>query len=192
MNIKHFAAAALTAGTALTGLLGTGAAHAATAPRPAVVHPDGYATVAQCTGVSGAINFTPGLDKYQRKQTAVLSATLSGCSAFSTGYSDTGSLSATLTGKASKSAQTLSGSFVINWPASSGLNPSVGSITLNLANGQVSLTGSTSTTAGAFEGAYLQTGYLPIGHTGLGTKAHPITQQTFVNTLPLTLSENFG
>jgi len=183
------AATALTAGTVLAAGLGAGPAQAAT-PQ---VHPDGFVTQMQCTGESGQITYAPGLWKAAHAQTAALAATLTGCSdAFGGVYSDNGQLSVSLSGSSSKSSGNLSGSFVINWPASSHYNPSVGTATLNIASNTLTLNGTTSSTTGAWEGSYVHAGMLVTAHRGAGTKAHPIKQQTFVNTVPLTVQHNLG
>ena len=179
------AAAAVTAGTALAAGLAAAPAQAATA--------QGYVTQMQCTGESGQITYTPGLWGTAHAQNAVLSATLTGCSdAYGGVFTGTGQLSVNLSGKSSKASGSLSGSFVINWPADSHYNPSVGTATVNLSTNTLSLSGSTSTTTGAWEGSYVSSSMLVTGHKGAGTKAHPITQQSFVNTVPLTVQHNIG
>ena len=181
-------ATAITAGAAVAGGLTAGTAQAATQ-----VSPNGFVTQMQCTGESGTIHYSPGLRPAAHAQTAVLSATLTGCSdEFGNVYADTGQLSVNLTGSSSKTSGSLSGSFVINWPASSHYNPSVGTATVNLATNTLSLSGSTSSTTGAWEGSFVSSSMLVTGHKGAGTKLHPITQQSFVNTTPLTVQHNIG
>lgn len=176
-----------TAGAAaLAGIVGAGTAQAATQA------PAGWVSVMQCSGASGSIAYSPGIYGTTAHSTsAALSATLTGCSdAYGGVYSDTGHLSVSLSGKSSKASGTLSGTFVINWPASSGFNPSVGTATLNYANNTLTLGGTTS--SGAWTGSYVSDSMLITGHKGAGTKLHRITQQSFVNTTPLTAQENFG
>lgn len=180
------AATALTAGTAL-------AAGLAAAPAQAAVHPLGYVTQMSCTGESGSITYSPGLWGTAHSQSAVLAATLTGCSdAYGGVFNNAGQLSVNLSGSSSKASGSLSGSFVINWPSDSHYSPSVGTATVNLATNTLTLNGSTSTTTGAWEGSVVNVGMLVTGHTGAGTKAHPIKKQTFVNTVPLTVQHNLG
>ena len=183
-----------------TGLVATAGAAAlagglAAAPAQAATQaPAGFVTQMQCTGASGSISYSPGLfGAVVHKTSAVLSATLTGCSdEFGGVYTDNGQLSVNLSGKSSKASGTLTGSFVINWPASSHYNPSVGTATLNYANNTLSLSGTTSTTTGAWEGSYVSDSMLVTSHKGSGTKANPIRRQTFVNTTPLTVQHNIG
>jgi hypothetical protein len=183
-----------------TGLVATAGAAAlagglaAAAPAQAATQaPAGYVTQIQCTGESGHVSYSPGLRTAAHAENAVLSATLTGCSdAYGGVFSDNGQLSATLSGSSTKASGNLSGSFVINWPASSHYNPSVGTATLNIATNTLTLGGYTSSTTGAWEGSYVHAGMLVTAHKGAGTKAHPITQQTFVNTVPLTVQHNLG
>jgi len=181
-------ATAITAGAAVAGGLAAGPAQAATQT------PAGFVTQMQCTGESGTITYSPGIyGSNVHRTNAALSATLTGCSdEFGGVYTDNGQLSVNLSGKSSKATGTLSGSFVISWPASSHYNPSVGTATLNYATGTLSLSGYTSSTSGAWEGSYVSTNMLVTGHKGAGTKLHPITQQSFVNTTPLTVQHNIG
>jgi hypothetical protein len=180
------AATALTAGTVL-------AAGQAAPAQAATVHPDGYVTQISCTGASGRIDYHPGIWQETHAETATLSATLNGCSDF-TGrtFTGPGSLSANLSGTARSTAGTISGDYVINWPTGSGFNPTVGKATVNLTTGTLTLSGSTSTTTGAFRGSVVGTGFAVTGHTGAGTRSRPTTSQTLTNTLPLTVRHNGG
>jgi hypothetical protein len=180
------AATALTAGTVL-------AAGQAAPAQAATLHPAGYVTQISCTGASGRIDYHPGVWQEAHAETATLSATLTGCSDFTgRAFTGSGSLSANLSGTARSTAGTLSGDYVINWPAGSGYNPTVGTATVNLTTGTVTLSGSTSTTAGAFRGSVVGTGFAVTGHAGAGTKSHPTTSQTLTNTQPLSVRHNGG
>ena len=82
---------------------------------------------------------------------------------------------------------------MLNYPVSSGLNPSTG--TLSVAGptaGIYSIRG--SVTAGANTGALLNTSIFVTGTNpgARGTALHPVTLQKFTNTAPLQLLRNFG
>ena len=66
------------------------------------------------------------------------------------------------------------GTFTINWPVSSGFNPSTGTLGVTNANG--------AETAGSTRHRRRQS-LLALQYvtTGNGTKRHPVTAQTFVN-----------
>jgi hypothetical protein len=175
------------AGSLIAGVAAAGAAVAAPA------HPDGFSVVASCTSVSGSINYSPGLRKgLLRNTSAVLNATTAGCSnAFTGAESGTGTLTAILHGKASPASQNLAGTFTLNWPASSGFNPSNGNLSVrSMGNHQYAVSG--TVTSGFDTGSVLSLGYLTTSQKGNGTKAHPIVRQNFVNTTPLALSRNLG
>jgi hypothetical protein len=154
----------------------------------------GYSTVEQCTSLSGTITYTPGLVKNGHPVTAILNGTLNGCSGYGTAQAGSGSIVATLSApNANAAANNETGSFVINWPAASGLNPTTGSLNLlgptsNLYNLQG------ADRAGAYTGALLSSQLFITGQNpgATATKRHPITQQTFVNTQPLQIKVNFG
>jgi len=175
---------AAVAGTALAGALGVGTvAHAAT---------NGIIVREGCTGVTGQISYQPGLLSTKAQQVhAVLSGTTTGCSdAFSGALAGSGSFTASLTGKASAAAENFSGTFTINWPASAGLNPSNGTLTVTESNGTEVVRG--TVTSGALTGSPISLSYLTTTNTGAGTKKHPITAQAFVNTQSLQLTQNNG
>ena len=185
---RRFALATGTAALATLAMVATvaTAAHAAT--------PDGYVTVQSCTAVSGSTTFTPGLRHTAVKQSGLLSATLSGCSSSIFGpEAGTGTLTAVLSGVSSVSAVSMTGTAVINWPASSGLNPSTGTVRLS---GPVAglYTVSGSITTGAYTGSPFGTQLFVTGtNAGAnGTKAHPVKTQSFVNSAPFTASQNLG
>lgn len=175
------------AGSLIAGFAGAGTAFAAPA------QPASYSVVASCSSVSGAIHYSPGLRKaLARNVTGVLSATTAGCSsAFTGAMSGSGTLTAILHGKASLAAENFSGTFTINWPASSGYNPSNGNLSV-IAKGSHQYAVQGTVTSGYDTGAVVSLGYLTTSQKGNGTKAHPVTRQTFVNTSPLTLSRNLG
>lgn len=157
----------------------------------AQVHPDGWATVVSCTGLQGSITFSPGLAKAVHKQSAFLSATLSGCVVNGNGIPGTGTLTAALSGKDSVASQAMSGSFTVSWPAASGLNPSTGSVSIIGPTSNVLAVGG-SGTSGAYTGAAFGTALFLSGHTGQGTAKHRITNESFVASQPLTVRENLG
>src|SRR5580704_9662515 len=88
-------AATMVCGSAAAGVLGLGGvAHAAT--------PDAFFSPASCTDVEAAVVYSPGLLTAKAKtRQATLNGVISGCSVFQDTFSDTGTFSATLSGKAS-------------------------------------------------------------------------------------------
>jgi hypothetical protein len=163
--------------TCASGIIATaGAAHAS------------VVTDASCTAVSGTNTYTPALARKKVHSTNVtLAATISGCQDFGTPAPGTGSLNATLSGKASQAAENFSGTFVINWPTSAGLNPSVGTLAITESNGSEIVSG--SVTSGALMGRTLNLAYVNTLNSGKGKK---VSSQQFVNTQSLTLSRNGG
>jgi hypothetical protein len=187
-RLRTAVAAALTAGAGLAGLLGvSGVAHASTVARP-----DGYVVYTQCTGVSGSISYSPGMrTSILKNVNATLTGTTSGCDSIFTGtLSGTGTITAALSGKADVSQENFSGTFVINWPASSGFNPSDGTLSVTDSNGTEVISG--TVTSGFETGSEVAMTYVINGQKGKGTKARPVISQTYVNAQPLTLSENVG
>ena len=193
-RIRTAVATALTAGAGLAGLLGvSGVAHAATAGSAgAAARPDGWVVTTNCTGVSGSISYSPGMLTGTKKNVhATLTGTTSGCSnIFSGGMSGTGTITAILSGKADVKKENFSGTFVINWPASSGYNPSDGNLTVTDTNGVETISG--TVTSGFETGALVGMTYVTTGNTGSGTAAKPVTAQSFVNAQELSLSINEG
>ena len=121
----------------------------------------------------------------------VVAGTLDGCSDYGTAQAGQGSFTAIVSGNASKKSGTLSGTFTANWPASSGLNPSNGTVTIsNTTQGVYTVSG--SVTSGAWTGTSLSTGYVVTSTQGTGSKLNPITEQNFVNTAALNLGRNNG
>jgi hypothetical protein len=176
--------AAAVLGAAFAGALGGGtAAHAAT---------DGIVVREQCTTVTGQISYKPGLLSTQtRSVAATLSATTSGCSDFFDGaLAGTGSFTAALKGNARLAAENFSGTFMIDWPATAGLNPSSGTLTVIESAGIESVYG--TITSGGLTGSPIHFAYRTATNTGTGTKKHPVTAQTFVNTQALQLTQNDG
>jgi hypothetical protein len=177
-------------------LAGVGAAPANAAPAPAparLVQPDGFSAVQSCTGLTGAISWSPGLvRKRLRTERAVLTGTLSGCAGINGVESGTGTVTAVLNGTSKIGSIRESGSVTVNWPASSGLNPSNGTVTLVRTAADQPFTLSGQFTSGAYTGAFVSTSLLESGHTGGHTATNPTTQQTFVNTLPFAAQVNFG
>jgi hypothetical protein len=176
------------AGASVAGLLGTGAAQASAASHRVA----GIVIVDECTGVVGKITYTPGLRKTKVKaEHAVLSGTISGCTDATQGpMSGTGTFTATLSGKASVAAENFTGTFTINWPTSSGFNPSTGTLSVTDSSGMENVSG--TVTGGADTGTALAMQYVIAGDKGSGTKKHPVTLQAFDNSQSLTLSRNEG
>ena len=152
----------------------------------------GYSTVEQCTGVAGTINYTPGLKAKPQAVTATITGTLTGCSGQNGAQAGTGTFFAQLSSPAaSRTANNESGTFVINWPAASGLNPTTGRISTVGPNGAVYLANG-SDTGGAYASGVLSTAFVVTGQTLGGQKLNQIVGQSIVNTLPLAIKVNFG
>ena len=181
-------AATAVAGAGLAGLLGVGGvAHAST-----TAHPDGWVVYTSCTGVSGNISISPGLHAAKaRNVREVLTGTTSGCSnIFSGAMSGTGTFTAIMSGSATYTAQNLSGTFTINWPAGSGYNPANGTLSATESNGVETVSG--SVTSGFETGAEFTLQYVITGHTGKPRSTKGVTAETYTNTQPLNLLENTG
>jgi hypothetical protein len=174
------------AGAGLSGVLGTGVAHASSG------HPNGFVVITSCTGVSGTIHINPGLHAVKaRTVQEVLSSNLSGCSdIFSGPMPGSGTFTAIVSGSATYKAQNLSGTFTIIWPAASGDNPSNGTLSETESNGVESVSG--TVTSGFETGAEFALQYAITGHTGKPTSTRGVIAETLVNTKALTLSENTG
>jgi hypothetical protein len=161
----------------------------ATAGTAQAAAPRGYVVVAQCSGLSGTITYTPALRKKVKAVQETISGTLSGCVGQGTPLSGTGTFNATLSGNASTTSNSQHGTFVINWP--SFYNPTTGNVsTAGPSAGQYTASG--SDTAGAFTGGVLGAGWLVTGQTLTGRKHNQVAAETFVNTRPITISENLG
>ena len=153
--------------------------------------PRGWVNVETCTSFSGAVNVMPGLRKKARVESAVVSGTLDGCSFEGQSQPGQGSFTATVSGSASVTAGTLTGTFTANWPSSSGLNPSNGNVTITTTSaGHYTVSG--SVTSGALVGTSLSSGYVVTGTQGSGSKKSPIVEQNFVNTASFILGRNGG
>lgn len=185
-RIRIAALTALTAG----GLLGvTGAAQASMAASAA---PRSWVVIDTCTGLAGKITYSPGLRTSTLRQVqAVATGTTSGCSNIFNGpESGTGTFTAVLSGKASVKAENFTGTFTINWPASTGFNPSNGTLKITESSGVETISG--TITSGFDTGCALGSQYTITGKTGSGTKKHPVKAQTYTNTQALNLSRNEG
>jgi hypothetical protein len=149
----------------------------------------GYSTVEQCTALSGTITYTPGLKAAPGAVNAIITGTLSGCSGQNGAQAGTGTFFAQLSSPAaSKTVNNESGSFVINWPAASGLNPTTGVVNMTGPNaGQLVLNGQDR--AGAYASGVLSSS---LAITGQTLNKRKIVSQSFVNTLPLAIKVNFG
>lgn len=156
-----------------------------------LAHPDGWVAVQSCTSVSGSVTFVPGLAKRIHAESAVLTATLNGCSLDGNPVSGQGTLSAVLSGKADVASQNLSGTYTISWPAGEGLNSSNGSVTISGPNSNVIGFAGTGT-SGAFTGLPASTALFVTGHTGNGTAKSRMTSESLVSSQPLQVLENLG
>lgn len=187
-------ATAAVGGATLAALLGVGGIAQASTVHAATSHagPNGWVVTDTCTGVSGKILYTGGLRNVKlRSIHATLTGTTSGCSdIFNGAESGTGTITAVMSGTASKASENFSGTFTVNWPAASGFNPSNGNLSVTESNGLETVSG--SVTSGFDTGSAFAMQYVITGQKGAGTKLHPITAQTYTNTLPLTLSRNEG
>jgi hypothetical protein len=191
LSVRSIRSAVVAAGVGLAGLLATGGvAHAST---PAVHNsPSGYVVFDTCSGFPGSVAYSPGLRTSTLRSThAVLTGTTSGCSNIFNGpESGTGTITAVLAGKASVNSENFSGTFTINWPPSSGFNPSEGTLSVTESGGLETISG--QVTSGLDSGGVLGGQYVVTGNTGKGTKKHPVSKQTYTNTQPLTISVNEG
>ena len=152
----------------------------------------GYSTVEQCTALSGTIHYSPTLKKAPGAVTETITGTIAGCSGQNGAQAGTGTFFAQLSSPAaSRTANNESGTFVINWPAASGLNPTTGRISTVGPNGAVYLANG-SDTGGAYASGVLSAGWVVTGQTLAGKKLNQIAAETFVNTLPLAIKVNFG
>jgi hypothetical protein len=149
----------------------------------------GYSTVEQCTSLAASITYTPGLKAKPGAVNAIITGTVSGCSGQNGAQAGTGTFFAQLSSPAaSKTLNNEAGSFVINWPAASGLNPTTGTINLSGPNtGQYVLNGQDH--AGAYASGVLSSSLVVTGQT-LNKKK--VVAQSFVNSLPLAIKVNFG
>src|SRR3954451_6046550 len=153
----------------------------------------GYSTVEQCTAVSGTITYSPALQNTAKPVTAVVNATISGCSGQNGAQAGTGSFNATLSAPAaSRTANNESGTFVVNWPVASGLNPTPGTLALFAPQPGALYNLSGQDRAGAYASGVLSSQFVITGETLGGKKHNKVLQQTFVNALPLAIRVNFG
>jgi hypothetical protein len=174
-------------GVALVGVGGVAA------PASATAVPAAFATVESCTAVTATATYNPGLTPTARNQTITLSGTLSGCTD-RTGAAQpgAGTINGVLTGSSRVGAVSGRGNVTINWPASSGLNPSTGTLGLTgpAAGNTFALSG--TFTSGAYTGSLVGTTFVVARTTGSGTNRRPVTGHGFTNTLPLTVRQNLG
>jgi hypothetical protein len=177
------------AGAGVAGLLGmSGAAQASTVGHSV----NGYVVIDTCTGVAGSISYSPGIVKVKdRTVQAVMTGTTSGCSdIFNGAESGTGTFTAVMSGKVNLSTENFSGTFTINWPASSGFNPSNGNLTVTESNGVENVSG--SVTSGFDTGTVLSMQYVTTHNTGKPRSKKGVTAQAYTNTQALSLSRNEG
>jgi hypothetical protein len=186
INIATVARTAAAA-AALGAIALTGAAPAQAAPQPA-----GFSAVQSCTGLTGKITYGKGLTKKAKTHHAVFTGTLSGCSGFNGAEAGTGTVTANLVGKSSVTSIVETGTAVVSWPVSAGLNPSNLAVTFRATgkNGPLSVSG--HVTSGAYTDASVATTLVPFAHKGSGSKHHPLKRQSVINSAPFTASVNFG
>ena len=181
-SIRYSALAAAVAAAGLAGVIGAaGSAHAS---------PSGIVTAGSCGSAAGNISYHPGLRKNTARPTkAALTGFVASCKGEGGPLAGFGRLSASLSGTASLGSESFgSGTFTIKWP--DGLNPSTGTLSVVDSGGTENVTGTVD--SGAFTGGVLNVSYLITSHEGKGTATRPVTSQTFINSQPLTLSENDG
>ena len=181
INIRRVAAASAAAATVATvAFIGATPASA------------GYSAVEYCTGLNGTITYSRGLTGTAKTQQAVLTGTLTGCSGYNGAQAGTGTITALLSGASKVGSVVETGNATINWPASSGLNPSNAKLTLrqSTSDGPILVQGQVA--SGAFTNSVLSSSLQPVSHTGTGTKAHPLKAQSVVNTTPFAAKVNFG
>ncbi|MCU7727493.1 hypothetical protein ODJ79_27555 [Actinoplanes sp. KI2] len=155
----------------------------------------GWSTVEGCTSAMGSVSYQPGLTNVARSETGTLSVTLAGCSSLYSGSTPgTGLLTASLSGTSSTAGVSQRGTFTINWPAGSGLNPSNGTLTLTGPDAAGHYTAGGSITSGAFPGASLGTAFVvtAVNPGATGSPAHPVTLQQVTNTAPVQVQRNMG
>ena len=92
---------------------------------------------------------------------------------------------------ASKTTNNETGTFVINWPAASGLNPTTGRISTTGPNAGLYVVNGADN-GGAYASGVLSTGWAVTGQTLGGKKHNQVLGETFVNTLPLAIKVNSG
>jgi hypothetical protein len=152
----------------------------------------GYSTVEQCTALNGTIHYSPGLKKRAGAVTETITGTISGCSGINGAQAGEGTFFAQLSSPAaSKTHNNETGTFVINWPASSGLNPTTGRIS-TVGPNALAYVANGADTGGAYASGVLSTGWVVTGQTLAGRKHNQVSAETFVNTLPLAIKVNFG
>lgn len=182
IKIRRIAATVAAAGAAATTL-----AFANVAPASAA-----YTAVESCTGLAGTISYSPGLTSTAKTQQATFVGTLTGCSGYNGAQPGTGTVTALLTGRSKVGAVVETGTATVNWPASSGLNPSNASLTIrqSAAGGVITVQG--TVVSGAYTGSLLSSNLLPFASSGTGTTSHPLKTQSVVNTSPFVAKVNFG
>jgi hypothetical protein len=153
MSIRSILRSRRLRGAAIVGVmaaaLATGGAPATALASPAAFHKiDGIVPTEECTTWSGAVDYSPALTSSPQNVTATLVGTLYDCSDFGTAQTGTASVQVTLSGTATTSSASLTGQLFVNWPAGTGLNPSVVPVTLTGSSGAYSFGGTVSLGAG--------------------------------------------
>lgn len=142
-----------------------------------------------CTSFTGTQLIHPGYAKGTKSEKVTLTGTISGCTdEFGDPQPGNGTVVATLTGSGNKKSATLSGSVTINWPASTGLEPTTGSLSV-AGSPTVSETVTGETTGGAYVGNYISSSIVTTSTT---KHEKAIVASQFTNSSNFTLSHNGG
>ena len=146
--------------------------------------PSGYVVIDNCTGFAGSVSYSPGLRTTVLRSThAVLTGTTSGCSDIFNGpESGTRHHHGRADRQGQRELRELQWHVPINWPASSGFNPSQGTLSVTESGGLETISGEV---AGGFDtGTVLGGQYVVTGKTGKGTKLHPVTKRAYTTPRP--------
>ncbi len=188
MSVRRTHIIRLAAGAAAAGFLalsGAGTAGATAESQPAV-HPHGFAPTQQCVNWSGTIKSFPALTKTAQSVTDVVQGTLNNCNFDGTQQTYSGSFFGTLTGTASKTSASLSGTIAVSWPQDSGLNPSIVPIAISGSSNAYTLDGTVSNGAGS--GEQVQGSYDVVSKQAISGG----TSQALVSTAPFEIVVNEG
>jgi hypothetical protein len=171
--------------TSLIAALAVAAVAASAGAQAQAAIPQGYVPVIQCTSLAGTAQYTPGLKYAAHANHEIVTGTLAGCSDLNGPIAGVGTFSAVLSSPAA------TGTYVINWPAAAGLNPTTGNLNTMGPNASLYTVNGTDT-GGAYLGAPMSTAWLVTNQVLGGKKGNAVVSESFVNTLPLQIKENFG
>lgn len=175
-TVRKAIAIVVAAGATLTAGALAGPALATTA-RPA-----GHVTVDSCASVAGTISHTSSPVTAGGNDTALLSATITGCTRYTSPDAGSGTFVANLSTASAGTATSLTGTFTITWPTASGLNPSSGTLGVTGPDEQGAYSVGGSIARGAFTGAAMLTALVFARSDG--------NEQPVTNTAPLTVVRN--